>query len=64
MPERIVVDSGPCIALFNRDDEYHEQAVQFVRDIRAELVSLRWSIGLPRSESVRWIMRAKCRTDC
>ncbi len=39
MPERIVVDSGPCIALFNRDDEYHEQAVQFVRGMRAELVS-------------------------
>ena len=39
MPERVVVDSGPCIALFNRDDEYHEQALQFVRDSSAELLS-------------------------
>ncbi len=39
MPKRVVVDSGPCIALFNRDDEYHEQALQFIRSTSAELLS-------------------------
>lgn len=28
---RIVVDSGPLIALFDRSDQYHQQAVQFIR---------------------------------
>ncbi len=39
MPGRVVIDSGPCIALFNRDDEYHEWSLEFLRSTPAELVS-------------------------
>ncbi|HEY2135454.1 MAG TPA: PIN domain-containing protein [Xanthobacteraceae bacterium] len=35
----IVVDAGPLIALFDRDDRHHRRAVEFVRDCRARLVT-------------------------
>ena len=35
----IVVDAGPLIALFDRDDRHHRRAVEFVRDRRARLVT-------------------------
>ena len=38
-PRRIVVDSGPLIALFDADDAYHRRAVEFVRQSRAKLIS-------------------------
>ncbi len=39
MPRRIVIDSGSCVALFDRDDDYHDAALSFVRQTPAELVS-------------------------
>jgi predicted nucleic acid-binding protein len=38
-PKRIVVDSGPIIALFDAGDAYHERALEFVRQSRARLIS-------------------------
>jgi predicted nucleic acid-binding protein len=35
----IVVDAGPLIALFDRDDRHHRRAVEFVRDRRARLIT-------------------------
>jgi predicted nucleic acid-binding protein len=34
-----VVDAGPLIALFDRDDRYHHRAVDFVRNCRARLIT-------------------------
>ena len=39
MPNRVVIDSGPLIALFDRDDSYHQKAVTFVKGFKGELVS-------------------------
>lgn len=39
VPARIVVDSGPLIALFDAGDAFHAQAIKFVRELRAPLVS-------------------------
>lgn len=39
MPNPIVVDSGPCIALFDRDDEFHEQAIDFVERTAVPLLT-------------------------
>jgi predicted nucleic acid-binding protein len=39
VPNAVVIDSGPCIALFDRDDDYHETAVQFIQRQRAPLLS-------------------------
>lgn len=39
MPAPIVIDSGPLIALFDRDDRYHDEAVAFVRRLRRPLVA-------------------------
>jgi predicted nucleic acid-binding protein len=39
VPRRIVVDSGPVIALFNGDDSHHERALDFLRETRAELIT-------------------------
>lgn len=38
-PRRIVVDSGPIIALFDAGDAYHHRALEFVRRSRANLIS-------------------------
>jgi predicted nucleic acid-binding protein len=38
-PRKIVVDSGPVIALFDADDAYHPRALEFVRQARARLIS-------------------------
>jgi len=34
-----VVDAGPLIALFDRDDRHHRQAVEFVRTCRSRLIT-------------------------
>ncbi len=36
---KILIDSGPLIALFDRDDKYHVASVQFIKANRAELVT-------------------------
>jgi uncharacterized protein len=38
-PRKVVVDSGPLIALFDADDAYHADALAFVRRSRAKLIS-------------------------
>jgi predicted nucleic acid-binding protein len=38
-PRRIVVDSGPLIALFDAGDVYHGRALEFVRQLRSQLIS-------------------------
>ncbi len=35
----ILVDAGPLIALFDRDDRYHRRAVEFVRDCGTGLIT-------------------------
>jgi predicted nucleic acid-binding protein len=35
----IVVDAGPLIALFDRDDRHHRRAVEFVRTCQSRLVT-------------------------
>jgi predicted nucleic acid-binding protein len=55
----IIVDAGPLIALFDRDDRYHRRAVEFLRDHGTGLITnvpvlteaaflLRFSIGAQR----------------
>ncbi len=39
MPQAVVVDSGPCVALFDRDDEYHKRAIDFIRHCHNPLMS-------------------------
>ena len=64
----IIVDAGPLIALFDRDDRYHRQAVEFVRDCRSVLVTnlpvlteaaflLRFSTAAQR-DLLWWALRA------
>jgi uncharacterized protein len=35
----ILVDAGPLIALFDRDDRHHRRAVEFVRVCRSRLIT-------------------------
>lgn len=39
MPKRVVIDSGPLIALFDKDDNYHKKALEFIKEFKGELVS-------------------------
>ncbi|WP_456432607.1 type II toxin-antitoxin system VapC family toxin [Nitratifractor sp.] len=36
---RVLIDSGPLIALFDRSDRYHEKILNFLRSFEGELVS-------------------------
>lgn len=36
---RILIDSGPLIALFDRSDKYHTASVEFIRTNRSDLVT-------------------------
>lgn len=39
MLKRIVIDSGPLIALFDKDDNYHKKAVNFIKKFKCELIT-------------------------
>jgi uncharacterized protein len=39
MPERVIIDSGPLIALFDKDDYYHQKAIEFIKKFKGELLS-------------------------
>lgn len=39
MLKKAVIDSGPIIALFDKDDKYHKEAINFVENFRGELFS-------------------------
>ena len=39
MPQKVIVDSGPHIALFDKDDSYHRQALEFTKDFKGKLAS-------------------------
>ncbi len=41
MARQIVIDSGPCIALFDSSDKHHGEALSFVRSLRANLITSR-----------------------
>jgi predicted nucleic acid-binding protein len=64
----IIVDAGPLIALFDRDDRHHRRAVAFVRSCRARLITnlpvlteatfvLRFSVEAQR-DLLSWAHRA------
>jgi predicted nucleic acid-binding protein len=39
MPRRVIADSGPLVSLFDRDDEYHGRAKDFLRRFQGRLLS-------------------------
>jgi hypothetical protein len=42
--QRILLDSGPMIALFDQSDRYHKASVEFIRHNRHELITTLASI--------------------
>lgn len=65
MPRRIVIDAGPLLALFDRDDGYHDQAIEFIKGYAGELITnlavvtevaylLDFSVQA-QSDFVRWV---------
>ena len=42
--KRILMDSGPLIALFNRSDRYHAASIAFIKSNRAQLITTLASI--------------------
>jgi len=42
--QKILIDSGPMIALFDADDKYHRKAMAFIQENRLPLVSTLASI--------------------
>jgi len=48
----IVVDAGPLVALFDRNDRYHRRALEFVRTCRSHLIT-----NLPALTEVTFLLR-------
>jgi predicted nucleic acid-binding protein len=48
----IIVDAGPLIALFDRDDRYHRRAVAFIRNCGAGLIT-----NLPALTEAAFLLR-------
>lgn len=42
--KKVLIDSGPLIALFDRSDRYHIASVEFIKNNRSELVTTLASI--------------------
>jgi predicted nucleic acid-binding protein len=66
MLKRIVIDSGPLIALFDKDDKYHKKALEFIKNLKGELISnhavvtevthlLDFSVGV-QVDFLRWVL--------
>jgi uncharacterized protein len=51
-PTSIIVDAGPLIALFDRDDRHHHRAVEFLRSNPPHLVS-----NLPALTEAAFVLR-------
>lgn len=39
MPNEALIDSGPLMALFDRDDKYHKSSIEFIKGFRGKLIS-------------------------
>ena len=39
MGRRVIIDSGPLIALFDKDDGYHQRALKFIKKFEGELIT-------------------------
>ena len=39
MAGTVIVDSGPLVALFDRDDQFHAPALDFIRAFKGELLT-------------------------
>src|SRR3990172_12080975 len=39
MPNVTLIDSGPLVALFDKDDDYHEQAKAFLKEFKGKLLT-------------------------
>jgi predicted nucleic acid-binding protein len=35
----VLIDAGPIIALFDKDDQYHQQVIEFMKDFKGRLIS-------------------------
>jgi uncharacterized protein len=38
MLKKIIIDSGPLIALFDRDDTFHKKAIDFIKNLKGDLI--------------------------
>ena len=39
MLNTVLIDAGPIIALFDKDDKYHKEVINFIKDIRYKFVT-------------------------
>lgn len=39
MRQKAIIDSGPLIALFDRNDKFHKQSVRFIKNYKGKLFS-------------------------
>ena len=56
--QKTIIDSGPLIALFDKDDRYHKSVVTFLKGFRGELITT-WSVITEASHMLDFSLKAQ-----
>lgn len=56
--QKTIIDSGPLIALFDKDDRFHQQVIAFLKSFKGELITT-WSVITEVSHMLDFSLKAQ-----
>jgi len=57
--KNVIIDTGPIVALFDKDDKYHKTAVKFFKDFQDRLITT-WPVVTEVSYMLNFNVKAQC----